>query len=279
MRNKHRMGFTLVELLVVIGVIALLIAMLLPALNRARAAARMIQCQSNLRQLAQFGFMYAAEYKGILPTNGSGSTWADDATALANGDSTWWPITMTPWYSKSRHYGAGFWPGANEFQTVTGVSPSFAAVFTGITNCPVAVQSIAFRSTFYRGTTYALNDLMGGRRYFGFGTRYASIPRTKILKVDTFWFGEGATVSSGNAGIVWDIRQTLSYGMPPVTTVSASWPWPWDSSTATFGSKWASHPSRRANFVYGDGHVDSMTSGELQSMSQAQLNRFTGWPW
>jgi len=273
------MGFTLVELLVVIGVIALLIAMLLPALNRARASARMIQCQSNLRQLAQFGLMYAAEFQGVLPANGSGSTWTDDAAALAGGDSTWWPITLPPGYSKSRHYGTGFWPGDTEFQSTTGVSHGNIAVLTGVTNCPVAVQSIPFRSTFYRGTTYALNDLMGGRRYFGWGTRYAPIPRTKILKANTFWFGEGATVSSGNAGIIWDIRPTLSFGMPPVSTVSAAWPWPWDSSTVANGSKWASHPNRRANFAYGDGHVESMTSGELQSMSQGELYHFIGWLW
>ncbi len=60
-------GFTLVELLVVIGVIAVLIAMLLPALNRARQAAQVITCASNLRQIGLAAANYAAEWKGWNP--------------------------------------------------------------------------------------------------------------------------------------------------------------------------------------------------------------------
>jgi prepilin-type N-terminal cleavage/methylation domain-containing protein/prepilin-type processing-associated H-X9-DG protein len=66
-RNKSVRGFTLVELLVVIGIIAVLVGLLLPSLNRARESARRTQCLSNLRQISMAFFMYTNENKGWFP--------------------------------------------------------------------------------------------------------------------------------------------------------------------------------------------------------------------
>jgi prepilin-type N-terminal cleavage/methylation domain-containing protein/prepilin-type processing-associated H-X9-DG protein len=63
---QPRRAFTLVELLVVIGVIAILISLLLPALSRARAAGWSVQCLSNLRQVGNYMQLYAAEFNGNL---------------------------------------------------------------------------------------------------------------------------------------------------------------------------------------------------------------------
>jgi len=85
-----RKAFTLVELLVVIGIIALLISILLPSLNRAREQANWLKCMSNLRQVGQAMTMYCNNNKGRFPTAGAGTKpydwifWED------------WPVGVNP---------------------------------------------------------------------------------------------------------------------------------------------------------------------------------------
>ena len=80
---KRKSGFTLVELLVVIGIIALLISILLPALSKARDLAMRTKCLAQLRQLGQMVFVYAANNKGRIPIgamtlDNSGPLWINE---------------------------------------------------------------------------------------------------------------------------------------------------------------------------------------------------------
>src|SRR5206468_840110 len=75
---RRQPGFTLVELLVVIGIIAVLITVLLPALNAAREKAKRIQCANNIRTFCQATILYANQNKGKVPMHHGGSNWLWD---------------------------------------------------------------------------------------------------------------------------------------------------------------------------------------------------------
>jgi prepilin-type processing-associated H-X9-DG protein len=86
-RSARRMAFTLVELLVVIGIIALLVGILMPALTRARQQANLVTCQTHLRQIGQAIFIYVQDNQGTLPYgywDGTNSSFGYDNTKAAD---------------------------------------------------------------------------------------------------------------------------------------------------------------------------------------------------
>src|SRR5437868_1336167 len=94
-RIKNRSGFTLIELLVVIAIIAILAAMLLPALAKAKQKTQGVYCMNNTRQLTISWTMYAGDYGERFPINNHGG-------AAKNGaDTTSWIAGWLDWTSST----------------------------------------------------------------------------------------------------------------------------------------------------------------------------------
>ncbi|QDT14587.1 DUF1559 domain-containing protein [Alienimonas californiensis] len=100
-RRSSRVGFTLIELLVVIAIIAILVSLLLPAVQQAREAARRAQCQNNLKQIGLAMHNYHSTYK-LFPAGNSGTSLSKNPDgSTGNAHRAGWLVFILPYLDQT----------------------------------------------------------------------------------------------------------------------------------------------------------------------------------
>jgi prepilin-type N-terminal cleavage/methylation domain-containing protein/prepilin-type processing-associated H-X9-DG protein len=151
---RLRKGFTLIELLVVIAIIAILIGLLLPAVQKVREAAARMTCSNNLKQIGLALHNHESTY-GYLPTSGAQSAAMD----LLNQpfEVVGWPAQILPYIEQDNLHRFVKTTGPSAWQAALGRAPVEVTVKTF--NCPSRSNRRSQAASW--GSVYALNDYAG----------------------------------------------------------------------------------------------------------------------
>lgn len=244
-RNGTNRGFTLVELLVVIGIIALLISILLPALSHARRAAQTVACLSNLRQLGLYSQLYTQENNNVLPG------WA----AYDMNNTMDWTIQLGA-LMKHHWEPIGSATALDNYKTPI---PQYL--------CPSAADELANTPDQFwaqiRPTNYAISFFASG----AWNHYWAGYGFTKVNKWDAVTFPLFADAYPVNQPSPFGVGG-FYIGFPVESPVG------WQSTAAFRHNTSAPYtdPSRRCNVLFLDGHAQTMSVSEYASVNMSKIN-------
>jgi prepilin-type processing-associated H-X9-DG protein len=186
----------LVELLVVIGIIGILIGILLPALNKARAQANAIACQSNLRQLGIGFLQYANEYNNYLPWTGHSDGYTQNRPVAPWDDGAYWANAVMKESVRKTYYQLQVAAGC-KFPTSTAADANISgtvALATASTNnimvCPSAAPAASLQDiTNTDGTFEMWGDPPGSEPQYmsSLDPRFRPVPTSQNVCAHVYW--------------------------------------------------------------------------------------------